>query len=177
MQHTCRTRAETIPKLVDAAADQGGKRRDRQPGDDESKDGVDVDVPRECRDNREHAGKRGELLEPFLRRVIAAQQPQQLPEALGGVPRPQHDAPPLLQPVRRRVPVGDPPVDVLQRHAQKGRLPLQLVRHQFQQRLHKHKLPSPAALGTPEFTGAERFTADHISEAIQFRSLDRQIWG
>jgi len=24
---------------------------------------------------------------------------------------------------------------------------------------------------------AERLTADHISEAIQFRSLDRQIWG
>ena len=28
-----------------------------------------------------------------------------------------------------------------------------------------------------DLAAAERLNADHISEGIQFRSLDRQIWG
>jgi len=28
-----------------------------------------------------------------------------------------------------------------------------------------------------DLAGAENITADHVSEAVQLRSLDRQIWG
>ena len=28
-----------------------------------------------------------------------------------------------------------------------------------------------------DLAGSERVTADHVSEAIQFRSLDRHLWG
>ena len=28
-----------------------------------------------------------------------------------------------------------------------------------------------------DLAGSERVSGDHVSEAIQFRSLDRQLWG
>ena len=28
-----------------------------------------------------------------------------------------------------------------------------------------------------DLTGSDRLTSEHISEAIQYRSLDRQLWG
>jgi magnesium chelatase family protein len=28
-----------------------------------------------------------------------------------------------------------------------------------------------------DLTGADRVLSDHVSEAVQYRSLDRQIWG